>query len=92
MVAASAASAWEIALKRASGKLVAPLDLEAQLVANGFAALPITLADGLAAGSLPRHHDDPFDRRLAAQARSGGFTLVTRDARLAAYGIAILST
>ena len=90
LVAVSAASAWEISIKRALGKLVAPDDLETQVEANDFVALPITLAHGLAAGSLPRHHDDPFDRMLVAQAQAEGFAVVTRDTRLARYGIDLL--
>jgi PIN domain nuclease of toxin-antitoxin system len=92
LVAVSAASAWEISIKRALGKLQAPDDLEAQLEASDFVALPITVADGLAAGSLPRHHDDPFDRMLVAQARANGLTVVTRDSRLARYGVDLLLT
>jgi PIN domain nuclease of toxin-antitoxin system len=92
LVAVSAATAWEISIKRTLGKLEAPDDLEAQLDANGFVPLPITVADGLAAGSLPRYHDDPFDRMLVAQARAARFTVVTRDSRLARYGIDILLT
>lgn len=87
LVAVSAASAWEIAIKRALGKLVTPDDLEAQIEANGFVELAVTIADGLLAGSLPRHHDDPFDRVLVAQSRRGGFTLVTHDRHLEAYGV-----
>lgn len=89
-VAVSAVSAWEISIKRALGKLVAPDDLEAQLDANDFVPLPITVADGLAAGRLPRHHDDPFDRMLVTQAHAGGFTVVSRDSRLARYGVDLL--
>ena len=44
-----------------------------------------------AAGALPRHHDDPFDRMLVAQARTDGLTLVTADRRLADYGVAVLA-
>lgn len=90
LIAVSAASAWEISIKRASGKLVTPDDLEAQIAANGFVALPITVGDGLKAGSLPRHHDDPFDRMLVAQAQAEGLTVVTRDARLARYDVDVL--
>jgi PIN domain nuclease of toxin-antitoxin system len=50
----------------------------------------VTVAHALAAGALPPHHADPFDRVLVAQARLEGLTLVTRDARLADYGIAHL--
>lgn len=56
-----------------------------------FVPLPVTFEDGLAAGSLPRHHDDPFDRLLVAQARAGGWTVVTRDIRFAPYGVPILA-
>lgn len=91
LVAVSAASAWEISIKRALGKLQAPDDLEAQLEASDFVALPISVADGLAAGGLPRYHDDPFDRMLVAQAKSGGFTVVTRDSRFAPYGVDVLT-
>lgn len=90
-VAVSSASAWEIAIKRALGKLVAPDDLEEQIDANGFVPLPITISDALSAGDLPRHHDDPFDRMLAAQALSRGLTVVTRDRRFAAYRVDVLS-
>lgn len=58
--------------------------------ANGFHSLPITLADGLAAGALPRHHNDPFDRMLVAQARASGLTVVTAHSRLASYGVDVL--
>jgi PIN domain nuclease of toxin-antitoxin system len=92
VVAVSAASGWEIAIKRALGKLEAPDDLEEQIDANDFTVLPITLADGLTAGSLPRHHDDPFDRMLVAQARLRGLAIVSRDVRFAAYGVEVLRT
>ena len=59
----SAASAWEISIKKALGKLDAPNDLHGALLANHFEALPITTGHATSAGQLPRHHDDPFDRR-----------------------------
>ena len=90
LVAVSAASAWEIGIKQASGKLAGPDDLQAELATNGFTELPVTVAHALAAGALPPHHADPFDRMLVAQSRLEGLTLVTRDDRLAAYGIAHL--
>lgn len=83
----SAATAWEIAIKAALGKLEAPDDLSLQLGANAFASLDIGIEHALAAGRLPRHHDDPFDRMLVAQASLEQLILVTRDARLAAYGV-----
>jgi PIN domain nuclease of toxin-antitoxin system len=89
-VFASAASVWEIAIKVSSGKLRAPADLAADISAAGFSELPITIEHGLAAGRLPRHHGDPFDRMLVAQASIEDLTLVTRDRTLAEYGVAIL--
>jgi PIN domain nuclease of toxin-antitoxin system len=91
LVAVSAATAWEISIKRGLGKLDSPDDLEEQLEANGFVPLPITIADGLAAGHLPRHHDDPFDRMLVAQAQARSLTVVTRDPRFASYGVELLT-
>jgi PIN domain nuclease of toxin-antitoxin system len=86
-VTVSAASAWEVSIKRALGKLIAPSDLEEQLARHRFSSLPVTVTHALLAGSLPRHHDDPFDRMLVAQARIEGLTLVTRDPRIGSYGV-----
>ena len=86
----SAASAWEIAIKAAAGKLVAPGDLEAQLRHHRFDPLPITLNHALAAGALPNHHQDPVDRMLVAQAMAEGLTIATRDRRIPRYGVATL--
>ena len=83
----SAATAWEIAIKRALGKLDAPGDLGAAVSASGFQELPITITHALAAGQLPNNHSDPFDRMLVAQAMLEGLTLVTRDDRIASHQI-----
>ena len=87
----SAASAWEIAIKRALGKLDAPSDLVRQIELNRFVPLPITVSQAYAAGALPRHHDDPFDRMLVAQAMAEGLILVTRDPRMGLYGVGTLA-
>ncbi len=89
-VFASAASAWEIAIKTALGKLDAPGDLEDQLVRHRFEPLSITIAHALAAGALPHHHEDPFDRVLIAQAKAEDLTVVTRDPRFRLYGVSTL--
>jgi len=89
-VVASAASAWEIAIKASLGRLRAPDDLEAELLREGIRPLDITLSDALRAGALPRHHDDPFDRMLIAQALSHEMTLVTRDRMLGSYEVRLL--
>jgi PIN domain nuclease of toxin-antitoxin system len=90
LVAVSAASAWEISIKKALGKLAAPDDLDQQVQAGGFTALPISIAHGIAAGRLARHHEDPFDRMLIAQAITEGLTIVTRDKRFEDYAVALL--
>lgn len=90
VVMVSAASAWEISIKKALGKLVAPDDLEHQVLASGFLPLPISLGHGVAAGRLDRYHEDPFDRMLIAQARAEGLTIVTRDKRFDEYGVPLL--
>lgn len=87
VVVVSAASVWEIAVKQALGKLTGPDDLEAEITANGFTALDISAGHALSAGRLPRHHEDPFDRMLIAQAMSEGLTVVTGDRRFADYDV-----
>lgn len=91
LVAVSAVSAWEISIKKALGKLAAPDDLAHQIQAGEFTPLPVTIAHGIAAGQLIRHHDDPFDRMLIAQALAEGLTIVTRDKRFDDYGVALLA-
>ena len=86
----STASAWEISLKKALGKLVAPDDLPAQLVRHQFTVLPIHLAHALRYGELPLLHRDPFDRMLVAQAQVEDLTIVTGDAAIAAYEVGVL--
>lgn len=86
----SAASIWEIAIKRASGKLDAPANLMDKVAAARFVELGITFEHALRAGALPSHHGDPFDRMIVAQAQSEGFTLITNDARIAAYDVPVL--
>jgi PIN domain nuclease of toxin-antitoxin system len=86
-VLVSAATIWEIAIKREMGKLEAPEDLSADVERAGFSGLPINLADATRAGALPRHHRDPFDRMLVAQALRLEATIVSRDRAFDAYGV-----
>lgn len=86
----SAASVWEIGIKRATGKLTVPDDLGPHLAAANIRSLPISLAHATRAGTLPLHHRDPFDRMLIAQAELEALTILTRDARFAAYGVPLL--
>ena len=83
----SAATGWEIAVKRAKGHLKAPDNLEAMVEEKEFTHLPLTFHHAEQAGLLPMHHRDPFDRFLIAQAQAEGLALVTRDVRILAYGI-----
>lgn len=86
----SAASLWEIAIKRAAGKLLAPEDLPDRILDLGHEILPIKAAHAWRAGALPMHHRDPFDRMIVAQAQVENLPLVTHDARLAQYDLRIL--
>jgi PIN domain nuclease of toxin-antitoxin system len=91
----SAASAWEIAIKYARGKLHLPTTparyIPARAEAGEFRVIDIRLEHGLVAGELPRHHDDPFDRLLVAQTIVEGLRLVTADGRLAMYDVDLVT-
>lgn len=87
----SAATVWELAIKQGLGRLEIAADLVAELDRVGFSRLPVTLEDGAAAGALPPHHRDPFDRMLVAQAQRLDALVVTRDRAFAAYGINVLT-
>jgi PIN domain nuclease of toxin-antitoxin system len=83
----SAVSVWEIAIKRALGKLVFGRGLARAIEGHGFTALPVTVEHAELAGSLPQLHRDPFDRLLVAQAQLEGLILVTRDEQILRYGV-----
>ena len=89
-VLVSAASAWEMSIKRALGKLTAPEGLGTVIAAAGFKPLSISLDHADRAGSLPTHHHDLFDRMLIAQAQLESLTIVTRDTRFARYEVHLL--
>jgi PIN domain nuclease of toxin-antitoxin system len=86
----SAASIWEISIKRALGKLQAPDNMDGIVETAGFDPLPISLFHGEQAGRLPDIHRDPFDRMLIAQAQAEGLDLVTSDRFIPQYGVNIL--
>ena len=75
----SAASVWEIAIKRRLGKLSFHGSISAAIGANGFLETPILPIDAEAAGDMSWHRSDPFDRLLVAQATKQGMVLVTAD-------------
>ncbi|MFM7210995.1 MAG: type II toxin-antitoxin system VapC family toxin [Actinomycetota bacterium] len=89
-ISVSAASIWEISIKRQLGKIDIPDDLVDQCRKEGFSLLSMDARHAERAGSLPLHHTDPFDRMLIAQAELDTLLLVTRDKRLAAYGVQLL--
>lgn len=90
VVFVSAASAWEVEIKRALGKLTIPAPFSDAVSLNHFTELPITMRHTRAITALPLHHRDPFDRMLVAQALVEGCTLVTGDRALAPYGIPLI--
>jgi PIN domain nuclease of toxin-antitoxin system len=89
-VLVSAATVWEIEIKRVAGRLEAPMDLLPAIEATGFMTLPITAADAELAARLPGHHKDPFDRMLVSQATRLDAFIVTRDSVIAAYDVHVL--
>lgn len=83
----SAASFWEIFIKKNLGKLEVQDDLEEFVQASGFKQLDISFQHARLAGLLPRHHGDPFDRMLIAQASLENLKLITGDARFKSYEV-----
>lgn len=84
----SAASLWEITIKRGLGRAdlrVDPHLLRRGLTENGYTELPITSEHAMATAHLPPIHKDPFDRVLIAQAESEGALLLTTDELVARY-------
>ena len=86
----SATVVWEVAVKRALGKLEAPEGLVPTLLGAGAQPLAITLDHAAAGEALPWHHRDPFDRLLVAQALAEGAAVVSRDSILRPYGVALV--
>jgi PIN domain nuclease of toxin-antitoxin system len=86
-VLVSAATIWEIEVKRAAGRLQAPPDLVEDLNGAKIGTVPLTAGDAVAAARLPTHHKDPFDRMLVAQALRLDATIVSRDRAFDQYGI-----
>jgi PIN domain nuclease of toxin-antitoxin system len=86
----SAATAWELSLKQAAGKLRLRTTITSLLADFRLEELPVAIRHGDRAATLPFHHRDPFDRMLVAQAIEENLTLVTADRRLVDYGIPIL--
>ena len=90
LVFVSAASTWEIAIKKSIGKLKSPDDLVQQIKEKKFKPLPINIEETLIVEKLPPHHQDPFDRILIAQAKFFNLTIITRDRKFNIYDVNLL--
>jgi PIN domain nuclease of toxin-antitoxin system len=86
-VLVSAATIWEIEIKRVAGRLDAPPNILEEAERQGFDVIPLTGTDAVAAANLPEHHRDPFDRLLIAQALRLEAIVISRDRAFAAYGV-----
>ncbi|MBJ7328258.1 MAG: type II toxin-antitoxin system VapC family toxin [Solirubrobacteraceae bacterium] len=86
----SAASVWEIAIKRSLGKLEIEDRWPSALAALDVDHVPVTALHAQHVEGLPWHHRDPFDRLLVAQAIVESHTLVTADRQLAAYDVPVI--
>jgi len=90
----SAASAWEIAIKHAAGRLPLPerpdIFVPGIREASGIAPLDLDEESALHAGRLPALHSDPFDRMLVAQAVVHGMTILTPDPAIEQYAVRVL--
>ena len=83
----SAAVVWEIAIKKALGKLTVPDGYLALLLSAGVGGLAVSVEHAAAVERLPAHHRDPFDRMLVAQAQAANLSLVSNEAVFDQYGV-----
>lgn len=86
----SIAALWELTIKCSSGKLVLPDPLEDMVTGQGLSVLPLEFAHLRRLETLPRHHRDPFDRVMIAQALAEGIPIATRDRVFSAYGVQVV--
>jgi len=86
----SAASVWEVAIKRRLRKLKAPADFHIHLRRHGIASLPIYDHHAALVADLPLHHNDPFDRLLVAQAMAEGMSILSAEEILSKYDVPVL--
>jgi len=86
----SAASAWEVAIKTALGRLRPSRTMEQAAADSGFLELAVTFRHAARVATLAPHHRDPFDRLLVAQAEEEGLALVTRDPAFRPYGVRLV--
>ena len=87
LVVVSVVTPWELGIKQALGKLKVPGDMVSAFGESGFEMLSISAAHATAAPALPKHHRDPFDRMLIAQACRERLTIVTVDHQFDHYDV-----
>jgi PIN domain nuclease of toxin-antitoxin system len=92
LVFVSVATVWEIRIKEGLGKLEVPPDFREALQAQAFLFLDITVDHAHTIVDLPKHHRDPFDRMLIAQAREEGLVIITHDERFRSYDVPLIET
>ena len=85
MITVSAATAFEIAIKEALGRVEMDENLEKAVSEQGFTMLPVTFSHAAETRALPAIHRDPFDRILVAQARVENMRLLSVDSRILQY-------
>ncbi len=86
----STAAVWEMAIKKAMGRLDFPANLQDVLAKDHIEVMPIALSHALAVADLPMHHQDPFDRMQIAQAKLQDLTILTRDPMFANYDVQVV--
>lgn len=86
----SVLAAWEVAIKRATGKLDLGFGFDEGLSKLGYTPINLRYATHVRYSELPLLHRDPFDRMLVAQALDEGLTLVTNDRNIRRYDVPIL--
>jgi PIN domain nuclease of toxin-antitoxin system len=91
LIFVSAVVIWEIRIKQNLGKLDIPQDFRRVVEQQPFEFLVITIEHAHAVGDLPAVHRDPFDRMLIAQAKTEGFTILTRDRLFKKYKVPTIS-
>lgn len=92
IVYVSAASAWEVAIKSALGRIRLPASFSEGVAQSGFIELPIQFTHAAAIELLPRHHSDPFDRMIIAQSKVEKLVVVSHDRAIEPYGIPVIWT
>ena len=89
-ICTSVVSAWEIIIKKKTGKLKSPPNIKKAVEKGGFNILPINFEHVLGLKKLPNIHKDPFDRILISQAKAEKLILITSDKKIEKYDVRLL--